>query len=119
MHMELVSGSANDSTINYKHHLAIDPWGKGNVEQLAGDRIPHQEVLPLPVEDKDTAMVAAKNSAGRTDPQGEAFGRDAVRRWTQHCGEFDVSKEIDREEAEERGLLVVGAEVAEETGVRD
>ena len=110
MHMTLVSGSANDSTINHKHPL----------EQLAGDRIPHQEVLlPLLVEDKDTAVVAAKDSAGLTDPQGEAFGRDAVRRWIQHCGEFDVSKEIDGEEAEERGLLVVGAEVAEETGVRD
>ena len=66
-------------------------------------------------------MVAAKDSAGRTDLQGEAFGgdADAVRGWTQHCGEFDVAQEIDREEAEEGGLLVVGAEVAEETGVRD
>jgi hypothetical protein len=87
------------------------------VAQLAGDGRPHREVLLYRIAHEHAAMVAAKKSSGKRDLQCEAVGRDLVRR-IQHRSEEDSFRE-EREEAEHRGLPVVGAESAEETRFGD
>nr|TKV94472.1 hypothetical protein SEVIR_9G297500v2 [Setaria viridis] len=95
-------------------------WEKGKATQIASDGIPHQQALLFWAVDKETAVAAVKDPTVPSDLQGEARGRDSIRR-IQDRTEFDPSRGIPvaREEAQERGFPVVGVELAEETGVRD
>lgn len=117
MYVVLLSRSTNDYRIKHFHERSVERWGHGNAAQLAGDRIPNQEVFLWLVLDEDAAMAAASDSGASRDLQREARGWDPIW-WLEHGSEYDSSL-VEEEEADQRGFFVVGAELAQETGIGD
>jgi hypothetical protein len=91
LQVALVGGSANDPTIKYDDLASVQRWGQGKVAQVAGDGIPHQQVLLFRAVDKDTAVVAVQDLAAPGDLQGEVRGRDLIR-WIQHRSELHAPR---------------------------
>ncbi|KAF0905993.1 hypothetical protein E2562_009014 [Oryza meyeriana var. granulata] len=119
VHVAFVGIDADHGAEEDDFLLVVDLRWYGHVEALASGGVLHDDLMFPPIENEDAPMTTAEQIPVVIVlwPQGEALERDEV--WRVMNGPEDGLPAAVHEDAEERGLAVVGSEAAEEGRVGD